>query len=94
MLLALLATAVLLPAGPLHVDQTAAEQRLIGDALDRLRAGMRVLEASVASAGTPVAYVETWRGSPYLIYIIITEYGGTKQEALECEFALSSTKNR
>ena len=73
MLLALLTTAVFLPAGSLHVDETAAEQRLIGDTLDRLRAGVAFLRRALRAAGTPVVYVETWRGSPYLIYIIITD---------------------
>jgi hypothetical protein len=52
-LLALLATAIFLSASSLHVDQAAAEKGLIGDALDRLGAGMAFLGRALRSRGSP-----------------------------------------
>jgi hypothetical protein len=52
-LLTLLATAILLSTSSFHVDQAAAEEGLIGDALDRLGAGMAFLGRALRSRGSP-----------------------------------------
>ena len=72
-LLALLATAVLFSTGSLHADQAAAEQGLIGDALDRLGAGRTFLRASVAFRGGGRGMRRGMGRLSYLLYVTITD---------------------
>jgi hypothetical protein len=67
MLLALLAMAAGLATGAGHRDETAAEQRVIGDMLDGAGAGMPLFGGSLRSG------FYGFHGGPFLIVVIISD---------------------
>jgi hypothetical protein len=85
-LLALLATAVLLAADSLYADQAAAEQGVIGDALEGLGTGIAFSRGAVGSRRYAWCF-SCHREDLLSVIAINNRVRGVMQELCECEFA-------
>jgi hypothetical protein len=71
----------------LHADQAAAEEGLIGDALDRLGAGIAFLGRALRRRGHPWPALRH-EGDLQSVIVYYNRHGGVTQAVFECEFAL------